>query len=270
MNNIYLFISGIFVGSGVVLPGVSGSVIAIIMGIYDYIIFTLNNVKLNFKEKFLKLLPLLIGISFGVIVFGNILLILYDKFQYEMMYIFMGLILGEIPLLVSKVKKEKGEEINKKYVFISIFISVTLIILPKILNFNINNPFNPINLFFSGFLYIAGKIIPGISSSLFLMILGLYEYILNLISNPFSLTINQIILLIPFFCGILFGFLILIRLINYLFNRFFSKTYSVIIGFVIGSVFAIYPGVEINIRGFISIIFMIISFMITYKMSKKN
>lgn len=270
MNNIHLFISGILIGSGVVLPGISGAVIAIIMGIYDYVIFTLNNLEIKLKDKIFKLFPLFIGLVLGIVIFGNLLLILYDNFQYEMMYIFMGLILGEIPLLESKVENVNGNNLNKKYIVVSTIISFALVVLPQILNFNAKNPFNPFNLFFSGFLYISGKIIPGISSSLFLMIFGLYEYVLNLISNPFLLTLNQIVLLIPFFLGIICGFFLFIKLINYLFNNFYSQTYSIIIGFVIGSIFAIYPGFKTNLEGITSLIFMIISFVFTYKMSKKN
>ena len=98
----------------------------------------------------------------------------------------------------------------------------------------------------AGFLYISGKIIPGISSSFFLMILGLYDYILNIMSNPFLLTVIDLIRLIPFIIGVIIGFIILIKIINKLLSNYFVKTYSAIIGFILGSIIAIYPGFEFD------------------------
>ena len=269
MNNIHMILSGILIGTGVVLPGVSGSVIAILMGVYDYVIFLLNNQKIKIYNKFIKILPLIFGLLIGIIIFGNILLLLYDNFRYEMMYIFIGLILGEVPLLIKKVKLQGEQSINYSLLLMSILVSLMLVILPKILNFTNLNVFNPFNLFLAGFLYVSGKIIPGISSSLFLMILGLYEYILSILSNPFSLSLNQLICMIPFFIGAILSLLILVKVINILLTKYFTNTYSIIIGFVIGSVFAIYPGFTISIRGVISLLLMIISFFIVYNMSKK-
>lgn len=269
MNNIHMILSGILIGTGVVLPGVSGSVIAILMGVYDYVIFLLNSQKIRIYNKFIKLLPLIFGLLIGIIIFGNILLLLYDNFRYEMMYIFIGLILGEVPLLIKKVKLQGEQSINYSLLLTSILVSLMLVILPKILNFTNLNVFNPFNLFLAGFLYVSGKIIPGISSSLFLMILGLYEYILSILSNPFSLSLNQLICMIPFFIGAILSLLILVKVINILLTKYFTNTYSIIIGFVIGSVFAIYPGFTISIRGVISLLLMIISFFIVYNMSKK-
>lgn len=270
MSVFHLILSGILIGTGVVLPGVSGSVIAIIMGVYDYVIYMLNDSRLNNYNKIIKLLPITFGLILGIILFGNILLIFYEYFKYEMMYIFIGLILGEVPILVKKIKEKKSEKINELLLFSSILISFLLVFLPKIFDISNSNSFNPLNLFIAGLLYISGKIIPGISSSLFLMILGLYEYILNILSNPLSLTLSEFIMLIPFFIGIIIGMVFLVKLINYLLNNHFSKTYSVIIGFVIGSVFALYPGFEIGVRGLISILLMAGSFGIVYKLSKKN
>lgn len=270
MNSFYLMLSGVLIGTGIVLPGVSGSVIAILMGIYDYVILLLNNSEETIKNKLFKLFPIVLGLIIGIITFGKILLILYNDFKYEMMYIFIGLILGEIPLLRDKVYREKGEKLDFKYIFASVIFSLFIFLIPEILKFSIDNPFNPVNLFAAGFLYISGKIIPGVSSSLFLMVLGLYEYVLYFFANPLSISLDQIIIFMPFFAGVLIGLILLIKFINYLLNNYFSKTYSVIIGFVIGSIFAIYPGFDFNFRSLISIILMIISFTLVYQMSKKN
>jgi len=268
MNNIIFdFISGILIGTCMILPGVSGSVVAIMLGIYDKVIILLNSNNNNIY-KIKKLLPLCIGLLIGVFLFGNILLIFYNKYTFYVMYIFMGLILGSIPILFRELES-KNKKINIFSLSISFIISLLLFITPKFINFEINNKFNFINLFFGGFLYISGKIIPGISSSFFLMVLGLYEYLLKIITNPFNIRLELLITLLPFFLGVIVGLYLLIKLINYLFKNHFSKTYSSIIGFILGSIIAIYPGIELSINGILAFILMIVSFELVNKLTKK-
>lgn len=270
-NQIHNVIFGTLIGAGMILPGVSGSVIAVILGVYDNVIFLINDKEVKLLNKFVKLLPLLIGLIIGITIFGNILLILFENYPFQTMYAFMGLILGEIPVLLDELNKKTGKNLDLKWFFITLIVSLLLTYLPDKLSINnyIASSSVPLYLFIAGFLYISGKIIPGISSSLFLMILGLYDYILNIIANPFSLSFNELIYLIPFIVGILIGFIVLIKFINYLLKNKFHQTYSAIIGFVLGSIFSIYPGIEFSFRGIISILLMIISFIMIVKMSKK-
>ena len=267
-KDMYYFLSGILIGTFMILPGVSGSVVAIMLGIYQEVIFLFNsNNHINYKIR--KMLPLAIGIIIGVFIFGKIILVFYNKYTFYMMYVFIGFILGSIPILVRDIK-EKNESVNIRILLISFFISIILFLLPKIFNFELHDNLNFINLFIGGFLYISGKIIPGISSSFFLMMLGLYNYFLELITNPFSLTLKKLIGMCPFLLGIILGLFIFIKLINYLLNKYFSKTYSGIIGFIVGSVVGIYPGVEFSIYGIFAIILMILSFVFVNKLSKNS
>lgn len=270
-NQMRNIIYGTLIGSGMILPGVSGSVIAVMLGVYDNVIFLLNDKKVSIFNKVIKLSPLIIGLLIGITIFGNILLILYEKYSFETMYVFMGLILGEIPVLLNEINKKGEKSIDIKWFIVALILSLCLTFLPEKLSLNHYSTTSnaPLYLFIAGFLYISGKIIPGISSSLFLMILGLYDYILNIISNPLSLSLNEIIYLIPFIIGIMIGLIILVKLINYLLKNEFLKTYSAIIGFVLGSVFTIYPGFELSVRCIISIFLMLISFIVIVKMSKK-
>ena len=268
MNNyIYLFFSGILIGICMILPGISGSVVAIMFGIYEEILSLFsNNFKVYYKIK--RLLPIASGMLIGIFIFGKILLFFYNKYNFYMLYVFIGIILGSIPILYFQIKNNNGK-ICYFELFISLFISIIMFIIPKILNVSIYNSFNIISLFCAGILYISGKIIPGISSSIFLMMFGLYELILKIITNPFDVNIDTIIKLIPFFIGIISGLLLLMKIMNYLLNNHYSKTYSSIIGFVLGSTFSIFPGIKFNINGLFSLILMFISFGLIYKLSKK-
>lgn len=271
MNNIYNIFCGIIIGMGVILPGVSGSVIAIMLGIYNKIIFLLNDKEKNILIKFKELFPIILGLLVGVILFGNILLYFYKTFEIEMCYIFIGLILGGLPILNNEIKSNKGK-INYIYLFTTFIISILLLVLPNLyLDTAIEQSSKSFFvLLIAGFLYISGKIIPGVSSSFFMIILGLYDYILSIMANPFSLDFYECIKLIPFIIGIIIGFLILIKLINYLLNNYFSNTYSAILGFVLGSILAIFPGFKLQSNYIIATLLAIISFYFTYKMSKKG
>ena len=253
----FKFLSGILIGTCMILPGVSGTVIAIMLGIYEDVIYLVNSKD---KNKIRKLLPLILGILIGIFIFGKILLLFYKNYTYQMMYIFIGLILSGIPILIDEIHSKK-EKVNIIYLLISLLISIIVFIIPV----QNDNNLSFFNLFIGGFLYIGGKIIPGISSSFFLMILGLYEYFLSLITNPFSIDMT----FIPFLLGILLGLYVFIKLINYLLINHFSKTYSSIIGFILGSLVAIFPGFELTKRGILSFILMLISLELVSKISKK-
>ena len=267
-NWLYNFISGILIGTCMILPGVSGSVIAIMLGIYEYVIFLISSSK-SYYYKIIKFFPIAIGMIIGVFIFGKILLLFYNKYTFYMIYIFMGLMLGSIPILKREIKEKNGN-INYKVLFTSLSVSLILLILTKKFNSDMQSNYNSFNLFIGGFLYISGKIIPGISSSFFLMILGLYNYLLEIITDPLNITMDVIISLLPFLFGAFIGCIVFIKLINYLLNNYFSETYSGIIGFIIGSVIIIYPGIKFNINFIFALILMAFSYKIVNKLSKKS
>jgi putative membrane protein len=97
------------------------------------------------------------------------------------------------------------------------------------------------------------------------MLIGMYQFLLNILNNPFGLTTNEYIQIIPFVLGIVVGAAILIKIIRYLLKNYFTTTYSNIIGFVIGSIAAIYPGFSFDYKGLICIILLSLAFLISYK-----
>lgn len=265
----YSFLVSILIGIGVVLPGVSGSAIAILVGIYDKVLIVLNDSSIKSLKKIIILFPVIIGIMVGVIIFGNILLKIYEYYEFQMKYIFIGLIFGGVPILVNELK-DKGGVLKMKPLIFSVIFSLLLIVIPSVISYDNVSDLNPIKLFIAGVLYISGKIIPGISSSFFMMLLGMYEKVLLMLSSPFSLSYFEWISLIPFIIGIIVGAIILIKVVNYLFNKHLSLTYSIIIGFVCGSTLSIFPGLEFSFRGVLSMIFMVISFLLTNYLSKNK
>lgn len=267
-------IIGVLIGSGLVLPGVSGAVLAITFGVYENIIKAINHFKEDWKKNIFFLLPITIGMLLGIFIFGNITNYFFYKYPIPTKFSIIGLILGGIPLLFSKLKNNDTNKINYNYLIISFIISYLLGITISNSLIDISNikydVLGFVFLFFTGFIYAVGKVIPGISSSLFLILIGMYSFFLKVVSSPLSLTINEYIKLIPIILGFILGVLFLMKLVEYLFKKYYNNTYSSIIGFIIGTIPIIYPKIYLNIQGLISIILLVICFYLSYKISFKN
>lgn len=255
---------GIIIGIGFIIPGVSGGVLATILGIYDTIITKIIEFKKDIKNNLLYLMPLFIGIIIGILLFSKVILYLLDTNLNFISYVFIGLILGCIPYLIQEIKFKSN---NKSLAFFPFLIALLLGILLFIIENNfpetLNNP-NPLIMIIAGILYAMGKLIPGISGAALLMLLGIYKYFLSIIANPLTITLNIFIKFLPFIISFIISSIFILKFMHYLLNNHFRLTYSAIIGFVISSILFIYP----NNFNFLSIIIASLSFTISYIISK--
>lgn len=270
MTIIKQLIIGFIIGGGLILPGVSGGVLAVIFGLYDKIIEALSNFFSNWRKNLTFLTPIFIGIIIGVFTFGNLLHFLFHQYPNQAKCIFIGLIIGALPIIFNKLNNITN--INYYYFIGSLFITLSLFILGKNLGIINNSNASPsfILLFIAGVIYAAGKIIPGISGSFLLMLIGIYEYVLNIIVSFFRLTLNDLIKLFPFGLGIIIGGFLLIKIIDYILKHYYTNSYSAILGFTIGSIPILFPEINFNIEMLICIILLIISFFISYLFTIKN
>lgn len=257
------FFYGIIIGIGFIIPGVSGGVLATILGIYDTILDKLNNLFKNFKNNILYLLPIVIGVIISVLLFSKLILYLLNNKLNFISYVFIGLILGCIPYLFKEIKTKTQKNISITYFLITFILGIILFLIEKNNILNNNNPTFLIMLV-AGIFYAIGKIVPGISGATLLMLLGVYEYFLSIIANPLTINFKTICLFIPFIISFIFSSIIIIKLIDYLLKQHFRNTYSAIIGFVISSILFIYP----NDLSILSIIITLLSFNISYHLSK--
>lgn len=237
MAFLYHILIGILIGTGAILPGISSGVLCVIFGIYDKLIDSILGFFKNIKENFKFLFPICMGVGFGVILFGNILKTLFLLYDVQIKFAFIGLILGGLPSLIRIANSKKGFRLHYLlYTIISFTISIFLILLEKNINtHHLINSQNILFLIFSGFIMSAGVVIPGISSTVLLMLLGTYEIYLDAVSS-----IN-ISILFPMGIGLVLGGLAFLKLIQYAFEHYFSQTYYIIIGFVLGSLSILYP-----------------------------
>ena len=168
-------------------------------------------------------------------------------------------------------------KINWYLVLLTLFISIVLYIVEKnLVNYSIEEqlllgkvPF--IAICIAGMLYASGKIIPGISGTALLMLIGMYNYLINMIANLQNFTANQFKIIIPFALSFIISALILFKLINYLLKKHYSTTYSLILGFIIGSVIYVLPSFNTNTLDIVlSIILGFLVMLLTIKISMKK
>ncbi|MBE6156902.1 MAG: DUF368 domain-containing protein [Firmicutes bacterium] len=262
LKNLFL---GIIVGIGFIIPGVSGGVLATILGIYDTIIYKLNHFFKDLKNNILYLAPLIIGIIISILFFSKLILYLLNNKLNFISYVFIGLILGCVPYLLREIKFKTNKKMSMLSFFMSLLFGCLLFLIENNSLETFNNP-GFITMLIAGVLYAIGKIVPGISGAALLMLLGIYEYFLSVVANPFAITFETIINFIPFIISFLFSSIIILKLIDYLLSKHFRITYSAIIGFIISSILFIYPGYF----SFLSLIIASLAFLISYNLSNKK
>ena len=230
------FFKGILIGAGAILPGISSGVLCVIFGIYESLLNCVFNFFKNIKQNFKFLFPLVAGGLVGIIIFGNILKYLFFAYPIQIKFIFIGLILGSIPAIFKEgTSKEKFKPQYLIFTLFSLILGILLVILENNLPSSTSNEYNFLFLVFSGFLMSAGVIIPGVSSTLILMLLGIYEFYLDAVATfylPF---------LIPLGIGLFIGSLICMKITQFLLNKYHAQTFFTIIGFTIGSIFVLFP-----------------------------
>ena len=191
-----------------------------------------KNIKSNFKFLF----PIVSGAIIGIVIFGNILKYLFFAYPIQIKYVFIGLILGSIPKLINDVQKKADfKPYCLVFTFLSLAVAIFLVILEKKISIRSSNEYSFLFLIISGFAMSAGVIVPGVSSTLILMLLGVYE------SYLFSVSTIYLPFLIPLSIGLFIGSIVFMKITKYLLDRFYAQTFFVIIGFTLGSVFVLYP-----------------------------
>lgn len=260
------FLKGIIVGIGGISPGLSGSVLLVILGLYQKTIEAVGTIFKNFKKNVLFLTPLFLGFGVGIVLFGKIINYLLENYEMYVRYAFLGLVIGTIPLFYKEVKNNGFSKKYYIYILISFIIGIFLSIFNKELFSNIINP----NIFQSiilGIILAGSSIIPGIDSAVILSTLGLYELYVSSIANL------NFYVLIPALIGLIFGALIISNLMKILLEKYYTVTFSIIFGLFI----SIIPNVlnekciiGFNIESIISFIIAILGFALSYYLGNKK
>ena len=272
-----LFFKGGFMGIGNVIPGVSGGTLAVILGIYDRMINAISTLFKKFKENVLFLLPLMLGMVVFIVISSKGIDLALEYFPLATVMLFVGMILGGIPVLFNKVKVGLKNPFNY-IVFAIIFAGLLLytFLNPRVGNIEEITSFGFLEyllLFLVGILAAATMIIPGVSGSMTLMVVGYYDLIVGeAVGNimDFSQIVYHLQILIPFGIGCVVGILLVAKLLSFLLKRFEIKTYFGIFGFIFASLIIVFylNVTSFNIVEFIlGILLFAFGFFLSYFMS---
>ena len=276
MKNLILIIKGIVIALANIIPGVSGGTLMITLGVYEQIIDIISHPFKNLKNNWKFILFIGIGAVAGILGFSKLISYCLDKFPLATPLFFIGLIIGGLPLLFRKGKVKDNIKVSNVIIFL---ITFGIVLLFTFLNsgndvVTITTDIKGIVLLFLvGVVSASSMIIPGISGSFMLMLLGYYKPIIDTVSNltKFNNLWDNLKILIPFGFGLVFGIVLVAKLIEYLLKKYEVKTYFGVIGFVLASIIAIIvPLFKVSfnvVELIVGIILLVLGSLATFKIS---
>ncbi len=274
----FLVLKGFFLGLANLIPGVSGGTVAVTLGIYEYLVDAINGLTKKFKENFNKLLPIAIGVVLCFISMSKVITLALDKYQFATIMFFIGLIMGGINILFKKVK---GKASVSNFIWLALAFGFVMFLVL------VQNGTAPVTLakvrivdipllIVLGIISAASMVIPGVSGSFVLMLLGYYKEIVSTVGDltNFSHLGHNLIILIPFGIGVLLGIFLITRIIKKLLEKYETKVYFGVLGFVIASIIGIVLSIEpfkVTVWNIlIGVVTFIWGFLVTRALMKEN
>lgn len=273
---ITLFFKGIFMGIADAMPGISGGTIALLLGIYEELIESISELKISLFSKLINkgfksfweklngnfLLVLVSGIGISLISFVKISASFLESFPLFIWSFFLGLIFATVYVIYKLINQ--WHNLNFFFLIISIIFSIFL----SSFSAYDTDEISLLYILFSGIIASSAMILPGISGSLILVILGVYAYLIKALDNL------ELIIIFTFISGAIIGLLGFSKILKYLFNNHRDATYTIMLGLVIGSIGNIWPwnksfSTELsNLNLFLSISLVILGFVIVILLEK--
>lgn len=242
MTSMGVFLRGLMMGAADIVPGVSGGTIAFITGIYDTLLGSIRAFDLTFLGKLLKLdikgawqhvnggflLALLLGIATSILSLARLISWVLENHPVPLWAFFFGLILASALVLLRQVENFTAPRV----LCLLVGVGVALVIaLSPVANLDIGL----LGVFLSGFLAICAMILPGISGSFILVLLGMYSTVLLAVKSL------DLLFLAVFAVGAGAGLLCFSRLLYWLLHRFHQATMALLTGFLFGSLAVVWP-----------------------------
>lgn len=273
MFDLVLVLKGFLIGIAKVIPGVSGSLLAVSMGLYDKGIDAIAHFFKNFKSNLIFLGNVGIGILFAIVLGSGIIGFFLEQYTFSTTMLFLGFIVGTFPSLCKDTEIKSTKDIMviiSIATFVLLFTSVN-----GTLSFEYNSNFSSnLFVFLFGFIDAATMVIPGISGTAIFMILGCYSFILDLFASPMNgvLFSSYLVPLAYFGFGLVFGAIIVSIGMSYMLRHHRKKTYLCIFGLALSSVLILFldifsfslPFIQI----FMGILFCGIGYILSFKLNK--
>ncbi|HDA0942486.1 TPA: DUF368 domain-containing protein [Staphylococcus aureus] len=268
-------LKGFAMGTSDLVPGVSGGTIALLLGIYNQFISSISGIfSRRFWPSFTFLIPIIIGMLLAMGSLSNLFNYLLSQHHIPTMFLFGGLIIGIVPYLL-KISNYKTSFTTKHYMMVIAGIAILIVI--TLMNNGDKHAGETLTLstsliikyFIAGMCASSAMLLPGISGSFMLLVFGVYGTVMLAISEVVKLNFAGLPILLAVGFGVLAGFIISSKIIQYFLTHHKLMTFALIIGFVVGSLFAVFPGLPTNIvMWFVSLVVFIIGFIVSLTLGR--
>jgi len=263
------FLYGLIFGFGSPVPGVSAGTVAILLNVYDKFFSSINMEAA--KKNFVAIVTFLLGWAAGLFGISRIMMFLFDHYGQTISFIFIGLILGCVPMIYKKATAEKTRHRNAALALIAFGFMVFIAFFGEDMSANNNleqlggvTPALLAWVFFASFVSSMAMLIPGVGGSLMMIVFGVYTLYIEAVS-----TIN-VIMLATFVVSMVLGVLAGILITKKLLQSFAQALYYAILGFILGSLLIIFPGLSFNLESLVSIAMACLCFWFAFWLSKKG
>lgn len=237
VNFLLRTLCGFLIGIGGILPGVSGSVMAVSLGLYEDMLDALADLFHSFRKHILFLLPIGIGSALGLVLGALGLTGVMRTYETQVLYLFLGLVAGGVPSFI----REANEQGFKKRYLLATLLGAALasaLLLLKVSGRELAEVerLSPLMAILAGAILAVGAVVPGMSTSFILMFLGWYKAAMASIANV------DVVTILCLAAGALLCALALLRGTRWLFRRFHGYAYYATLGFLLVSAALIFPG----------------------------
>lgn len=228
------FFHGVCMGTFEVVPGISGGTLAVLLNIYDKLIMSVSHIRDDFKNSVKYLIPIVLGMVFGIFTFSYVILFLDKNYPMETNFLLLGLIVGLIPMILGRAVGSKLKLLNTLPFFAMFAFMIFIICMSLTVGANSSiitdvNMFEFVKLIFVGALSSFCLLLPGCSGTMIMLVFGVYYSVMNAIHS------FNILLLLPVGIGIVLGLLCGSKAVEFFFNKFPKATYFGILGLIVGS-----------------------------------
>lgn len=241
-DNIKALYKGAIIGGTMLVPGASGGSMAMILGIYNKLISSISSFFKDIKKNIIFLTIFIVGAVIGMIIFAKPLLNLIENYTLPMMYFFIGAVAGGVPMIYKHAQVNTISWKDILYVIIGMAIVLVLAFLPEDV-FSGGDGNNSTKIYIqilSGIIAAIALVLPGISVSYMLLLMGLYDKTVRAIGH------FDIGYLMPMAIGLFIGIVIITKTLEKAMDKHPRPTYLIILGFVIGSIVQVFPGLPQN------------------------
>lgn len=254
---------GAVIGGTMLIPGVSGGTMAMMLSIYDRLINAVSEFFRHKRESFLFLLIFCLGAGAGMLLIAKPLFRVLDAFPLPAGYFFMGAVAGSVPMIYHKARAASFSWRDPVYIAAGMAMVFLLSYLPA-------DPgqdaaalaANPLYLVLAGLIAAVALVLPGISVSYLMLMMGLYDKMVQAMDSlylPF---------LVPLAVGLALGIISTAKILDLLMTRHPRPTYLVILGFMLASVLSVFPGVPAGLEILVCLATFLAGFLVILRLSR--